>query len=398
MSILYIASRFPYPLNRGDKVRNFHQIKYLAKNHAVHLLVFSCEKVDEDSLKVMSKHCSSIGVISVGLGRRGMNLVKTGLGSLPLQVGYFLSPGVQSFINESLQRFAPEIVFCSQVRTAPAGLSCPAGKRVLDYVDAFSSRATRRAGYSSIFGRGFWRLEATRMRDFETHCNQLFDQKVIISESERSALPQPAQEGTVVIPNGVDSDYFQPGRREKDFDLLFVGSLDYAANIDAIQYLVREVLPRVRNSRPSTRLLIAGAGLSRSVAALRSPTVVIESPVQDIRNSYERAHLMVAPMRLGGGVQNKLLEAMAMGLPCITSELGAAAFAEAGAFLRVARSTEEYSEQILQLLGSESDRSSFGESARDYVKKRFRWEVVGQSLEYLLSEKCGSQIEGKALI
>src|SRR5690606_30283802 len=173
----------------------------------------------------------------------------------------------------------------------------------------------------------------------------LFDHQAIISAQDRDLLYHPLRDQVAVVPNGVDTAYFSPQDTPKAHDLLFTGNMNYPPNIDSVLFLVHQVLPLVHAHRPGTTLLIAGVDPDQRVRdlATRNPAVTVSGWVKDIRSSYASARIFVAPMQIGTGLQNKLLEAMAMGMPCVTSDLANNAVgARPGEAILIGHEPEEY--------------------------------------------------------
>ena len=186
-----------------------------------------------------------------------------------------------------------------------------------------------------------------------------------ISAQDRDYIYHPLRDEMAVIPNGVDTDHFAPLPLEPKFDLLFTGNMNYPPNIDSVVFLAEQVLPIVRKVRPETSLLISGVDPSQAVRDLakNDPLISVSGWVKDIRVSYATARIFAAPMQIGTGLQNKLLEAMAMRIPCVTSALANNAVgAPAGTAILIGNSPEDYAEHILRLLNDPAERQRIAES------------------------------------
>jgi glycosyltransferase involved in cell wall biosynthesis len=212
-----------------------------------------------------------------------------------------------------------------------------------------------------------------------------FDNAIIISEQDREFIDHPNSDRIVIVRNGVDTDYFRPQQVDKDYDLVFAGNMAYPPNVEGVLFLVNDILPRVWETAPDVKLLVAGATPAARVQALESENVHVSGWVEDIRESYARAKIFIAPMLIGTGLQNKLLEAMAMQLPCITSELANNALGGAhNDNVLVCSSPEEYSGAILYLLEHSEYAAKLAASGNDFVKESYGWKTATQPLFELI--------------
>jgi glycosyltransferase involved in cell wall biosynthesis len=233
--------------------------------------------------------------------------------------------------------------------------------------------------------RPLLRFEYKRLLKYEHEIFDLFDNKTIISVPDRDLIPHPERDQIAVVINGVDTDFFTPREVKPEYDIVFTGNMGYPPNVDAAVYLARDVLPRVLEKRPGTTLTLAGATPHSSVQALKSDHVKVTGWVEDIRDCYAKARLFIAPMRIGTGLQNKLLEAMAMRIPSITSPLANQALdATHGQEVLVGNSTDEYATLILQLLEDEKLARQIADNGHRFIHEKFDWAAATQVLEDLI--------------
>jgi glycosyltransferase involved in cell wall biosynthesis len=282
--------------------------------------------------------------------------------------------------------YKPDHIFCQLIRVAEyvKGIQV---KKTLDYQDVFSKGVERRLATSAFYLRPFLSLEYNRLLKYEHDIFGFFDHKIIISEPDRDLIPHPEREKIVVVRNGVDMEYFKPMERSKDFDLVFTGNMGYPPNINAAEYLANKVLPLVLRKKQDGTLLIAGANPHLRILALRSPNIEVSGWVPDMRECYATARVFIAPMHLGTGLQNKLLEAMAMKVPCITSPLANQALkAKEGEEILVAQSPSEYAEKILFLLENPEKAHQIAVNGFHYVLRNFNWEKETAKIEELISQ------------
>jgi glycosyltransferase involved in cell wall biosynthesis len=215
-----------------------------------------------------------------------------------------------------------------------------------------------------------------------------FDSKIIISLPDREQIPHPEKEKIVVVRNGVDTDFFKPMPAEKEFDLVFTGNMGYPPNINAAEFLVKKILPGVLKHKPNLRLLIAGANPNLKVSVLKSSNVEVTGWVPDMRECYAAARIFIAPMQIGTGLQNKLLEAMAMQVPCITSNLANQALkAKEDEEILIAETPGEYTDRILRLLNEPDYAAAIAMNGYHYVLRNFSWEKETAKIEELIMKK-----------
>ncbi|HXB13638.1 MAG TPA: glycosyltransferase, partial [Bacteroidia bacterium] len=332
MKILFTLSRFPYPLEKGDKLRAYYQIKNLSAHHEVVVFALSDKTITADELKQVEKICKKAEVFHLSRFSILINLFKALFGKLPLQVAYFYSSKAKKQLDELIKNDKPDHIFCQLVRTAEYVKDNESIPKTLDYMDVFSKGVERRISTAPFYLRPIYKMEYKRLSAYEENVFTRFKNKIIISKQDRDLIPHPQKESIVVISNGVDTDYFKPspnpspnlspkGERFKEFDILFSGNMNYPPNIESAEYLVGKILPLVKKKYPNVKVLISGANPSQRILSLASDNVKISGWVNDIRENFACSKMLVAPMFLSIGLQNKLLEAMAMQIPCITSTL-----------------------------------------------------------------------------
>lgn len=386
MKLFILLPRVPYPTEKGDKLRAFHQLKQLSRKHEVILCALNDTVLHEDAIKVLSRYAKEIHIINISKAVIILNLIRTVFTDKPLQVGYFYNHSTAVKINELIKKCKPDHVFCQLIRVAEYVKDIPLPK-TLDYQDVFSKGIERRFATSPFYLRPFLKLEYNRLLKYEHDIFGKFDNQIIISVPDRDLIPHPDREKIVVVRNGVDTSFFSPMTREKDYDLVFTGNMGYPPNINAAEYLVNNILPIIIRKKPGISVLIAGANPNLRVSVLASANVTVTGWVSDMRECYARAKIFIAPMQLGTGLQNKLLEAMAMAIPSVTSPLANQALqAKAGEDILVASTPAEYAEQITDLLDNPSKAERIARNGLDYVSKNFSWEAENAKIEALISK------------
>jgi glycosyltransferase involved in cell wall biosynthesis len=250
-------------------------------------------------------------------------------------------------------------------------------------MDAFSAGQRRRAKGAPWYLAPVVREEARRLTYYEHLIFDYFESHCIISDQDRKAIFHPNNSKIQIVSNGIDADFFKrSNQKQKSTHLLFTGNMSYPPNVEGAIRLVRDILPLVHERRPEVTVLIAGATPVAAVRALQSPHVKISGWLPDIREAYDESHIFVAPMVSGSGMQNKLLEAMCMEMPCVTTSLAAIPLGIThGIDCMVGESDQELANHILFLLEQSSESERIGASGRVYAKQQFDWAGTVQVLE-----------------
>lgn len=387
MKILVVLPRFPYPLEKGDKLRAYHQIVELSKRHEIYLFCVShCSVADED-IKALEPYCRQIRVVRLNKLVCWTNIVRNWFASKSLQMGYWNTKHSKRACRNFAREVQPDVVYNQMVRTMPLVARLPFPK-VMDFQDALSMNTERRMERS----RGLWHYvlhyEFKMLRSSEYNAFSFFDGLTIISETDSEAIPHKKNGEIRIVLNGVDTDYFNATHypQPNNHSICFCGNMAYAPNVDAARYLVKEVMPLVWEECPEATVLIAGADPKHPVKALASDRVTVSGHLPDIRDAYASSQLFVAPMRIGSGLQNKLLEAMAMQRPCVTTSLANTPLgAVSGEHLLVGDDAASLAAHIVSLLNDADLRSRIASLGHSFVQQNYSWSAAVQPLEELLN-------------
>jgi len=384
MKILVLTSRFPYPIEKGDKLRIYRQIRGLSARHDVVLCSLTEQRILEDDYAKLKQYCSEIYTFRLRKNHIALNLAKGFLNGLPMQVAYFYKRNFHRSIYGIIQKEKPDVVYCQLARMAEYARDLPL-PNVVDYMDAFSVNAKRWSENAPLYLRPFLAREARKMMQYEVDIFADFDAHTIISTQDRNHLNINTKERIKIIPNGVDFDFFQSKKEKKpSYDLVFVGNMGYAPNVEATRFLVQEILPKLQHEIPTLRLLIAGARPAPEVLRLQSEQVTVTGWVDDIRDAYDDGGIFVAPLFMGAGLQNKILEAMAMGVPCVTTSMvNNAIGAKADTSIMLADNADEFAEKIIQLSKDETLRKKLSYEGLVYIQDNFAWGAFVRDLEQI---------------
>ena len=392
MKILVVLPRFPYPLEKGDKLRAYHQIVELSKRNEVYLFAVSHTKVTPEQRQALEPYCRDICIVNPPKWISYKNVLRNYFFTKSLQMGYWDSQRARRACKSFIHNVNPDVIYNQMVRTMPL-VARSEYPKVMDFQDALSLNTERRMEQTKGFWHYILHFEFKMLRSTEYKAIRIFDRLTIISEFDRDAIPHRRSDTIRIVPNGVDFLHFHPMEMEKTRDLVFCGNMQYRPNIDAATFLVQEIMPLVWKRHPKATLTIAGATPKKAVKELISDRVDVTGSVPDIRPCYASAKVFVAPMRIGSGLQNKLLEAMSMGIPCITTPLANEALgAIDGEHLLLGTTAEELADRIVTLLDDPGRRTSLADNANDFVRQNFSWETIGQQLESILHEAVNRHI------
>ncbi|MEM7038196.1 MAG: glycosyltransferase [Bacteroidota bacterium] len=382
MKILVALSRFPWPIEKGDKLRAFYQIQGLAEEHEVHLVTLNDAPVSAED-RAQLDFCASVTVIPHGKLRIGWNLAGAVFNGKPFQVNYFRSPAMKRAMRRVIQEQKIDVVYVQLIRL---GMNLGFEEHVgwmLDYMDAFSIGMKNRIAGSKFPKKPFVKSEARRLEVYEAGIAARFDELSIISERDADALPEAVRKSTHIIPNGVGESFFEelPRPTQPDFDLIFFGNMGYHPNVRSAAFLLEEVMPALKAKGHDLHLCIAGARPAPLIRAAAGPKVEVTGFVDDIRTWILRSKLAIAPLIAGQGLQNKLLESMAMGLPTLTTPLANSALhAVHGEHLMVCDSPETFAEAIVELLADPEKAARIGAAGKAFVEERYRWTAMNRRL------------------
>jgi len=387
-NLLYLVHRLPFPPDKGDRIRAFQLLRYLSQKAAVHLACLTDEPAEPGALDALSRYCAKVAVIELGPLRwvRAIgSLAKGGTAS----TGAFSSPQLRAVIRQwttatpfhacltSASSLVPYLRL-AELRDVPA---------VVDLVDVDSQKWFDYAAASPGPRAWLYRLEGQRLRRLEAELPAWVRAVTLISDAETALYQSFCADGQVgVVANGVDLDYFQPLHLPDQKGCVFLGALDYRPNVDGIAWFCHEVWPKVRRLLPDAEIHLVGRRPALAVRRLgRLPGVILVGQVPDVRPFLAKAAVSIVPLQIARGVQNKILEAMAMAKatvvsPCCMKGLRA----QVGSQLLVASSADEWTQTLVNLLQDQALRLRLGKAAREYVVHHHRWERCLAPLDSLL--------------
>lgn len=397
--ILFLVHRLPFPPNKGDKVRSYHMLRHLAKCHDVHLGTFIDDPADEAHLGTVASMC--VDVRASRLDPR-MARIRSAIGLLtgePLSLPYYRDESLRRWVADVIDREKPAVcvVFSSVMASyVPASLQIPT---LVDFVDMDSAKWTQYAKTHRWPMSWVYRREGRRLFEFERRVAAAARHSFFVTDAEAklftSAAPE-LEDRVGVICNGVDADFFAPANGGKsvfpanEIPVVFTGAMDYWPNIDAAIWFAREILPVVRGHLPALRFYVVGRSPDPALTALADASngaVVVTGTVDDVRPYLAHSAVAVAPLRIARGIQNKVLEAMAMSKPVVASAQCAGPInAVPGEHLIAASTPEDYAKAIVALVQDRPNAEALGTRARAHVVDHYSWDAHLASLDQYIGE------------
>ena len=376
MRLLFVASRFPYPPLQGDRARGYHFLRLLNQRHSVTLVAPVAGTLDAQSKEAVSKLCTRWVPVRVPRWRAIAHLMRFPLCTVPLQTLYFSPPALTRQVQALLLQESPfDLVHVQLARLGPVCSGVGGVPKVLDFIDSLALNMRRRGDQERGPKKWFFSMEAQRMARYERELTFAFHQQTVCSPLDREYIG--AGENLHVIPNGVAIDDFPYTDEGREGNLIVLtGRMGYFPNSDAAVYFATEVLPLIRRQVPDARFDIVGAHPPRRVQQLaRLPGVLVTGYVPRIQEYLARASVAVAPMRSGSGMQFKVIEAMAGGIPVVATPYAIGGIeAVSGENLFIAETAEGLAEQTVRLLKDPTLRRRLARSARRLVEAKYTWE------------------------
>lgn len=389
--ILALTPRLPYPPVGGDKLRAYEFIARLAAKNDVHLISFLESPAEAEHARALEARHPELKVewVMQTPWRSRLHTLIGVASSLPLQVHYYRSARMRALVRDRLAEGRFDAAYVHLLRMAQY-VEHAKLRRVLDITDAVSllygrAQKMRRDAFRAVFT-----VEVNRLRRYETRLTRAFDATAIISDVDRQVLianGAPAEK-LALVNNGVDRAFFSPRAASHDPNrLVFVGNLGSFANTDAAEHMLRDIFPRVRGAVPRAALDVVGVNPPPSVLAFDGKDgVTVTGAVDDVRPYVERAAASLCPVRVAGGVQNKILESLALAVPVVTSPEGFEGLGARGPDdgVLVARDPDEFARELAALMRDPARRRELGARGARFVAEHYDWDRQTALLEALL--------------
>jgi sugar transferase (PEP-CTERM/EpsH1 system associated) len=396
MRLLLLTHRLPYPPNKGDKIRSFNLLEHLAKRHEVFLACPVDDPADLAFVPELERRCAAVLTARIDGRNRIVAGVHAMLTGTSISVRHFHLAGLQRRIDDFLDTQPIDAVFCFSspmaeyvFRSRHAGGSLRKARRLIDFIDVDSFKWQQYRERSGVPQRWVYGLEARRLADYERRIAAQFDHLFLVSAQECAYMPAGARvDHLQALSNGVDLEYFAPrtAPRAEPPTLVFTGVMDYWPNVQGVQWFADAVLPRIRATLPEVRFVVVGSKPTEAVRRLAErPGIEVTGFVEDVRTYLQNAALCVVPLKIARGLQNKVLEAMAMGKAVVCTPQSLEGIrARVGEDVLVADDEDGFARQVVDLLQSPQRAAQIGRNARGCVEQNYSWEANLRPLDALL--------------
>jgi len=397
--LLFLAHRIPYPPNKGDKIRSYHFLKYLSSEYAVHLGAFIDEPKDWQYTDKLDELCVETHFLGLNPLQAKIKSVQGLLTGQALSLPYYKSQAMREWVEHTIKAHSIKkvLIFSSVMAQfiSPEFQHQNEIDMIVDFVDVDSDKWRQYAAKKQGLARWIYQREAKYLFDYEQKIAEQSKTSVFVSEQEaalfKALAPTLSEKKIGHINNGVDTDFFSPEQafvspyRDDEQVMVFTGAMDYWANVDAVTWFATEVFSQVIKNHPKAKFYIVGSKPSKEVEALaRNNNIVVTGAVDDVRPYVAHAKLAVAPLRIARGIQNKVLEAMAMGKHVVATSAAMEGIPyDESLAVSVADDVEIMVNQLVELLRNNSTVIT-SNANRDFVKVKFSWEQNVNQLSALL--------------
>lgn len=397
MRILFLTYDLPYPLDQGGKIRAYHLIKNLAKNHEVTLFSFFRHSTQRQNLGKLKPFCQKIVLFKrmrpFSLSHFLISLNPT----LPFPAALYWLPQLKRKLQQETDKSLYDILHLESFYTSgylQDKIKIPQvlGTENIEWQVYFEYAKRQKLP----FFKYPMLLESLRIKWFEERTWRKADACLSVSQENLEEIEKVSGKKGYLIPNGVDLEFFQFRKviNHRPSTLLFVGNFAYIQNQDAVRFLVKEIFPLIRKEAKTVQLLIVGRNPTREIEKYAAADIKIRTDIEDIREAYGQSDILLAPIRAGSGTKFKVLEAMASGLPVVTTSIGIEGIkAKDGKEAIVRDDPRELAWEVVQLLSNKSRRQQLGKAGRALVEKLYDWKEISKNLvkvyQELVYEKKG---------
>jgi glycosyltransferase involved in cell wall biosynthesis len=383
---MVITSRFPFPLEKGDKLRVYNQIKTLGKEHDVYLVAISSKKPTHEQMAALTPYCKEIKPIVIPVLLSLFKLITCIFNKMPFQVAWFYSSKQKRKVHKYIRQVAPHAIYCHLIRCSEYVKDVKEIHKTLDYMDCFSKGVFLRIMQTrNPLKRKLLSIEAKRLAGYERKIFDSFENHTIISNQDRNAIKHDNKQNINILANGVDSSIFYPVASEKNYDVLFTGNMAYPPNIDAAYFAATQIFPLVLKQEPNAKMLIAGINPPQKIKQLESSHLHVQHNFDHIRDAYITSKVNLTPTVTSVGLQNKILQALAMKIPTVTTPAGARGIdSEKEDVVMIGNTAQSLADLVVKLIRDKKLYDEMAEKGYQYVIKKFNWANINDQLIKLL--------------
>ncbi len=388
--ILFLCHRMPYPPNRGDKIRAFNILKYLSKKRRVHLVTFADDCRDLAHKDELARYTASQSVVWRGKSDEAAALEAL-VRRKPVSLTAFENRALQSAVDRLFKHSDIDTIYCFSGQMAQYVPFKPRARFIMDFVDVDSAKFADYAKTEALPKKLMMKREARLLGAYERGIASRARASLFVSEAEADLFRRRSgAERVMAVENGIDTGHFDPRAAFRAVDqsgplIVFTGQMDYPPNVEAVRWFASDILPAIRQSHKKARFAIVGRNPTEPVKMLASDDVVVTGEVDDVRGWLAAGSVAVAPLKLARGIQNKVLEAMAMGLPVVATTSAAEGIDHDGT-VRVGDDTAGFAEQVCASLSDRKEARALGKAARARVIARYGWDARLAALDDLVGQ------------
>jgi sugar transferase (PEP-CTERM/EpsH1 system associated) len=378
MRLLYIAHRIPYPPNKGDKIRSYNELAFLSRHFEVDLVCFYGGPAEQEYVRKLEALCKTVHCFRRTIWGQPPRLLGGLVTGVPASVALYRNIPMRRRVAKLIAEHDYRHIFVFSGQMAQYVPRALLGRTVMDLCDVDSHKWDNYADRMPVWFSWFYRLEARRLLAFERAVSEGARATILITPSELELYRRLGGSGRLLnLGNGVDTEHFRPFTEPyEEGRILFTGAMDYFPNEEGVSWFAKDIFPGIRAKFPKARFVIAGSNPSLKVRALaRIDGVEVTGFVQDMRAEQAKAHVVVVPLRIARGMQNKVLEAMACGKAAVVHPTAMGGIhAEDGRELFVASDPAEFGARVERLLAEPERVREMGRAARVYISDNYSWE------------------------
>ena len=381
MRILWFTYRLPFPVDSGGKVRAYNLIKQVSRNHEIILFSFVREKKELVGLDELRKYCSHIFTFQRRTLFNPLNFFYATF--LPFPAALYYSPPIKNKLASITKELNIDLIHLESFYTGVYLQNSIRVPIIMGNENVEYQIYQRRTDLTKPPAKTILHLDTIRMKKFEEDLWRGARINLAVSESDAKVIEEVTKKPCYVIPNGVDIDFFAKTKKQKleSPTVLFVGDFNYIQNQDAVRFLVKEIWPLVSKKISNIKLLLVGRNPTREILNSKTPSIEILPNVEDIRTAYGAASIFIAPLRVAGGTQLKILEAAATGLPIITSPLAKKGLKTTQEEILTADTASDFASKITLLVKNRNFSDKIGKAALGLVRDSYSWVEIGKKLE-----------------
>ncbi len=391
MRVLFLRGKLPYPLDNGASIRTYNLLKEACKKHEISLLTFQDSNEDPEKKKLLLEFCTKVILVPRHLKNSWSGTI-LGLGKnlfqrYPYSVAVSCSRGMIESISSELKNSKYDLVHADTLPISSNLLGLETPPRILNQHNVENVILWRKFSVQTNFiPKKFWHSQWKKMYDFEKKACSSFDRIIAVSIEDQKKMKQMAPEVPVdVVPNGVDIDYFSPKEHTGNKQgLVFTGSLDWYPNEDGILYFLKDILPIILAKVPDINFAIVGKNPSARLArgCKDHKNIILTGWVKDVRPYLHNSSVLVVPLRIGGGTRLKILEALAAGIPIVSTSIGAEGIEiQPGKEILIGDTPDEFASQVMRLMADQELRKKLVMEGKKLVMEKYTWEKAAQSLD-----------------